>query len=74
MLIGRGVPELKLYRIGGFRARLVAYFVLLSLLPLAGAFWAFVAVAERSVANEADVRLQAGLRAAVAALDRKSVV
>ena len=69
MLIGRGVPELKLYRIGGFRARLVAYFVLLSLLPLAGAFWAFVAVAERSVANEADARLQAGLRAALAAFE-----
>ena len=69
MLIGRGVPELKLNRIGGFRARLVAYFVLLSLLPLAGAFWAFVAVAERSVANEADARLQAGLRAALAAFE-----
>ena len=69
VFIGRGVPELKLDRIGGFRARLVAYFVLLSLLPLAGAFWAFVAVADRSVTNEADARLEAGLRAALAAFE-----
>ena len=53
----------------------MAYFVLLSLLPLAGAFWAFVAVADRSVANEADARLEAGLRAALAAFEdeRRSV-
>ena len=63
------MPELKRYRIGGFRARLVAYFLLLSLLPLAAAFWSFVAVADRSVANEADARLEAGLRAAIAAFD-----
>ncbi len=49
--------------------------MLLSLLPLAGAFWAFVAVADRSVATEADARLEAGLRAALAAFEdeRRSV-
>jgi diguanylate cyclase (GGDEF)-like protein len=55
--------------IGSFRFRLVAYFVLLSLLPLAGAWWALGAIAQRSVRSSVDARLEAGLRAAVAAYE-----
>ena len=55
--------------IGSFRLKLVAYFVVLSLLPLAAAWWAFGAIAERSVRNSADARLEAGLRAALAAYE-----
>ena len=55
--------------IGSFRFRLVAYFVLLSLLPLAAAWWALGAIAERSVRSSADARLELGLRAAIAAYE-----
>ena len=54
---------------GSFRFRLAGYFVLLSLLPLATAWWAFSAVADRSVRSAADARLDGGLRAAVAAYE-----
>ena len=50
-----------------FRFKLAAYFVVLSLLPLAAAWWAFGAIAERSVRTSADARLESGLRAALAA-------
>jgi len=50
-----------------FRFKLAAYFVVLSLLPLAAAWWAFGAIAERSVRSSADARLESGLRAALAA-------
>jgi diguanylate cyclase (GGDEF)-like protein len=50
-----------------FKFKLVAYFVLLSLLPAAAAFWGFSSVAERSEVRRIDARMQAGLRAAVAA-------
>ncbi len=55
--------------IGSFRFRLVAYFVLLSLLPLAAAWWALGAIAQRSVRSSADARLESGLRAAIAAYE-----
>src|SRR4051795_1779442 len=51
---------------GSFKVKLVAYFLLLSLLPLAAAFWGFSTVAARSETRRVDARLQAGLRAAVA--------
>ena len=51
---------------GSFRVKLVAYFVLLSLLPLAAAFWGFSTVAARSETRRVDALLQAGLRAALA--------
>jgi diguanylate cyclase (GGDEF)-like protein len=50
-----------------FRIKLVVYFLLLSLLPLAAAFSGFAAVAKRSETRLVDARLQAGLRAALAA-------
>ena len=50
-----------------FKVKLVVYFLLLSLLPLAAAFWGFSTVAARSEARRVDARLQAGLRAANAA-------
>jgi diguanylate cyclase (GGDEF)-like protein len=53
--------------VGSFKVKLVAYFLLLSLLPLAAAFWGFSTVAARSEARRVDARLQAGLRATLAA-------
>src|SRR5256885_8891818 len=50
---------------GSFKVKLVVYFVLLSLLPLAAAFWGFSTVAARSETRRVDARLQAGLRAAL---------
>src|SRR5919108_5399981 len=51
---------------GSFKVKLVAYFLLLSLLPLAAAFWGFSTVAARSETQRVDARLQGGLRAALA--------
>jgi diguanylate cyclase (GGDEF)-like protein len=53
--------------LGSFKVKLVAYFLLLSLLPLAAAFWGFSTVAAQSEARRVDARLQAGLRATLAA-------
>ena len=52
--------------VGSFKVKLVAYFLLLSLLPIAAAFWGFTAVAGQSETRRVDARLQAGLRAALA--------
>ena len=52
---------------GSFKVKLVAYFLLLSLLPLAAAFWGFSTVAARSETRRVDARLEAGVRAALAA-------
>jgi diguanylate cyclase (GGDEF)-like protein len=52
-----------------FKFKLVAYFVLLSLLPAAATYWGFTSVAQKSEVRRVDARLQAGLRAAVAAFD-----
>ena len=52
--------------VGSFKLKLVAYFLLLSLLPIAAAFWGFTAVAGQSETRRVDARLQAGLRAALA--------
>ena len=54
-----------------FRLKLVVYFLLLSLLPLAAAFSGFAAVAKRSESRLVDARLQAGLRAALAAYEER---
>ena len=51
----------------GFKFKLVVYFVLLSLLPAAAAFWGFTAVAKQSEVRRVDARLQSGLRAALTA-------
>src|SRR5436305_1265338 len=51
---------------GSFKLKLVAYFLLLSLLPIAAAFWGFSSVAGQSETRRVDARMQAGLRAAFA--------
>ncbi|MDX6486658.1 MAG: hypothetical protein QOF43_1811 [Gaiellaceae bacterium] len=52
--------------VGSFKLKLVIYFLLLSLLPIAAAFWGFTSVAGQSETRKVDARLQAGLRAALA--------
>jgi diguanylate cyclase (GGDEF)-like protein len=52
--------------VGSFKVKLVAYFLLLSLLPLAAAFWGFSTVAARSETRRVDASLQAVLRATLA--------
>lgn len=52
---------------GSFKFKLVAYFVLLALVPLAAAFWGYKSIAAQSQTREADARLQAGLRSGLAA-------
>jgi diguanylate cyclase (GGDEF)-like protein len=49
-----------------FKLKLVAYFLLVSLLPLGAAGWGLHAVARRSETRGVDVRLEAGLRAVLA--------
>ena len=58
---------------GSFKIKLVAYFLLLSLLPLAAAFWGFSTVAARSETRRVDARLQAGLRASLATYEDELV-
>jgi diguanylate cyclase (GGDEF)-like protein len=49
-------------RMSSFKFKLVAYFLLLSLLPLAAAFWGFTAVAGQNETHRVDTRLLAGMR------------
>src|SRR5437016_7690810 len=51
--------------LASFKVKLVGYFLLLALLPLAALFWGFTGVASRSETRLVDARLQAGLRAAL---------
>jgi diguanylate cyclase (GGDEF)-like protein len=60
------IEEVNSRRMGSFKIKLVVYFVLLSLLPIAAAFWGFTAVAGQSETRRVDARLQAGLRVALA--------
>jgi hypothetical protein len=53
--------------LGSFKFKLVVYFVLLSLLPIAAAFWGFASVAGQTETRRVDARVQAGLRSALAA-------
>jgi diguanylate cyclase (GGDEF)-like protein len=53
--------------LGSFKVKLVVYFVLLSLLPIAAAFWGFTSVAGQSETRRVDARLQSGLRSALTA-------
>jgi diguanylate cyclase (GGDEF)-like protein len=52
--------------LGSFKLRLVAFFLLLSLLPLIAALWAFSEVAKESETARADSRVSAALRSAAA--------
>src|SRR2546423_13072707 len=49
-----------------FKLKLVAYFLLVSLLPLGAAAWGLHTIARRSETRRVDVRLQAGLRSVIA--------
>ena len=51
---------------GSFKFKLVVWFALLALLPLAIAFYGYNSLAKRSETRRADAALQAGLRGAVA--------
>jgi diguanylate cyclase (GGDEF)-like protein len=51
---------------GSFKFKLVMWFALLALLPLAIAFYGYDSLAKRSETRRADAALQAGLRGAVA--------
>ncbi len=50
---------------GSFTRKLVIYFVLLALLPVAAAFWGFASLSHRSETTRTDARLEAGLRTAL---------
>ncbi len=55
--------------VGTLKVRLVAYFFLLSLVPLLGAVWAFTDVAAESETAPAEAQLGAALRVAVSDFD-----
>src|SRR5215211_7298024 len=54
---------------GSFKIKLVAALITLALLPLAAAYWSFSEIVNRSVTSGVDTRLEAGLRASVAAYE-----
>jgi diguanylate cyclase (GGDEF)-like protein len=57
--------------VGSFKVKLVVYFLLLSLLPIAAAFWGFTSVAGQSETRRVDARLQAGLRTVLASYQER---
>src|SRR5512141_1011451 len=57
--------------VGSFKFKLVIYFLLLSLLPIAAAFWGFASVAGQSETRRVDARLQGGLRTSLAGYQEK---
>ncbi|HEX6763271.1 MAG TPA: diguanylate cyclase [Gaiellaceae bacterium] len=57
--------------LGSFRFKLVAWFALLALLPLAVAFYGYDSLARRSETRRADASLEASLRAAVAGYSQR---
>ena len=67
--IGTSRGSLKAQCWGASRSSWSVRFLALSLLALATAYWSFSAVADRTVTNGVDARLEAGLRAAVAAYE-----
>ena len=54
---------------GSFKAKLVVALLALALLPLAAAYWSFGEIVNRSVTRSVDARLEAGLRASLAAYE-----
>jgi len=58
-------------RLQSFRLKLVAWFALLALLPLAVAFYGYDALAKRSESRRADASLEAALRVAVAGYSQR---
>jgi diguanylate cyclase (GGDEF)-like protein len=53
-------------QLSSFKLKLVAYFVLLSLIPLAATYWGFSTVAGAGESRQVALRQEAGLRAALA--------
>jgi diguanylate cyclase (GGDEF)-like protein len=63
----RGDPlEIQGGQLSSFKLKLVAYFVLLSLVPLAATYWGFSTVAGSGESRQVTLRQEAGLRAAIA--------
>jgi diguanylate cyclase (GGDEF)-like protein len=58
--------ETEVARLSSFKLKLVAYFVLLSLVPLAATYWGFSTVAGAGESRQVTLRQEAGLRAALA--------
>ena len=58
--------ETEVARLSSFKLKLVAYFVLLSLIPLAATYWGFSTVAGAGESRQVTLRQEAGLRAALA--------
>jgi diguanylate cyclase (GGDEF)-like protein len=58
-------------RLGSFRFKLVAWFALLALLPLAVAYVGYDSLAKRSESRRADASLEAALRVAVAGYSQR---
>jgi len=52
-------------QLSSFKLKLVAYFVLLSLIPLAATYWGFSTVAGAGESRQVTLRQEAGLRAAL---------
>jgi diguanylate cyclase (GGDEF)-like protein len=57
--------------LSSFKVKLVLYFLLLSVLPIAAAFWGFASVAGQSETRRVDARLQGGLRTALASYQER---
>ena len=66
--IGRREVRLEIegVKLSSFKLKLVAYFVLLSLVPLAATYWGFSTVAGAGESRQVTPRQEAGLRAALA--------
>ena len=58
--------EIRGVKLSSFKLKLVAYFVLLSLVPLAATYWGFSTVAGAGESRQVTLRQEAGLRAALA--------
>jgi diguanylate cyclase (GGDEF)-like protein len=56
------------FSLGSFKVKLGVYFLVLSLLPAAAAFWGFSTASAQSEQRRVDTRLQAGLRVALTSL------
>jgi diguanylate cyclase (GGDEF)-like protein len=59
-------------RLSSFKLKLVAYFVLLSILPLAATYWGFSTVAGSGESRQATLRQEEGLRAALTLYDEQA--
>ena len=66
--IGRREDSLDTWgdQLSSFKLKLVAYFVLLSLVPIAATYWGFSTVAGTGESRQVTLRQEAGLRAALA--------